>query len=262
MGIYTLSKSGINVGLNKYKSLSGGTLLTKTSNYQPSGTTRVFSHNFSVDLNTTETGSINSVQGSVFIAYDIINNKYRIPYATGFSQPTGSGDPLSNGSGIKMNNIPAMNGVNYTFISWYKGIQDQSSAQSYATTINAFGDPRGSVYVGLGLNNGRISIGSNGDNSPQGSTIVSDEKWHMLTWVYKSSNNIDAYVDGDTTAQISNKSASASPSNNLLDYIGATYPYANVLPPNALTGIQIYSQALTSTQISEIYNAERTWFGV
>jgi hypothetical protein len=84
----------------------------------------------------------------------------------------------------------------------------------------------------------------------------------MLTWVYKSSNNIDAYVDGDTTAQISNKSASASPSNNLLDYIGATYPYANVLPPNALTGIQIYSQALTSTQISEIYNAERTWFGV
>lgn len=260
MGIYTLSKSGVNVGLNKYRNASAGSLIAKTSNYQPSGTTRVFSHNFSSSISTTETGSINAVLGNPFIASDIVNGKYVVYYATGFTQPTGSGVPLSNGNGIQMNNIPPMNGTQYTFISWYKGIQNQSSSQSYACTINVFGDPRGSVYIGLGLNNGRIAVGSAGQST--GTTSVSDEKWHMLTWVYKSNNTVDAYVDGNSTPEISSASATSSPSNNYLDHIGTTYPYGDVIPPNLVSGVQIYSQNLTTSQISEIFNAERIYYGV
>lgn len=264
MGIYTLSKSGVNVGLNKYRNASAGSLITKTSNYQPSGTTRVFSHNFSSSISTTETGSINAVLGDPFIASDIVNGKYVVYYATGFTQPTASGVPLSSGNGIQMNNIPPMNGTQYTFISWYKGIQTQSSTQTWAATINIFGDPRGSVYLGFGLNNGRIAVGGLGPNGGQttGSTIISDEKWHMLTWVYKSNNTVDAYIDGSSTPEISNHNAGASPANNYLDHIGTTYPYGNVVPPNLVSGVQIYSQNLTTSQISEIFNAERIYYGV
>jgi Concanavalin A-like lectin/glucanases superfamily len=264
MGIYTLSKSGASLGANKYKNASGGSLISKTSNYKPVGTTRVFSHTFANGASTTEEGTINSVQGGVFTATELINNKYIVSYATGFAQPTGSGDPLSNGNGIKMNGVPVMNGTSYTFIAWYKGIQTQSSVQTWAATINIFGDPRGSVYLGFGLNNGRIAIGGLGPSGGQttGSTIISDEKWHMLTWVYKSNNTIDAYVDGNSTPEISNHNAGASPSNNNIDYIGATYPYGNTLSPNVAAAIQIYSQNLTTSQISEIFNAERIYFGV
>jgi hypothetical protein len=261
MGIYTLSKSGLSFGANKYKTAAGGILVSKTSNYKPTSTTRVFSHTFASGASTTEEGTVNSVQGGVFTATELINNKYVVSYATGFAQPTGSGDPLSNGNGIKMNNIPAMNGVAYTFIAWYKGIQTQSSSQSYATTVPVFGDPRGSVYLGFGLNNGRIAVGANG-NQGTGTTLVADERWHMLTWVYKTNNTVDAYIDGSSSAEISSYSTSSSPSNNLVDYIGATYPYGNVVSPNCVSGIQIYSQNLTTTQILEIFNAERSFYGV
>jgi len=237
MGIYTLSKSGLSLGANKYKNASGGSLISKTSNYKPAGTTRVFSHTFASGASTTEEGTINSVQGGVFI---------------------------SNGNGIKMNGVPVMNGTSYTFISWYKGIQTQSSTQTWAATINIFGDPRGSVYLGFGLNNGRIAIGGLAPSGGQttGSTIISDEKWHMLTWVYKSNNTVDAYVDGNSTPEISNHNAGASPSNNNIDYIGATYPYGNTFSPNVAAAIQVYSQNLTTSQILEIFNAERIYFGV
>jgi len=62
MGIYTLSKSGLSLGANKYKNASGGSLISKTSNYKPAGTTRVFSHTFASGASTTEEGTINSVQ--------------------------------------------------------------------------------------------------------------------------------------------------------------------------------------------------------
>lgn len=260
MGVYSLSKSGINVGLNKYKNLACETLIAKRSNYKPSGTTRVFSHTFADGTSITEEGTINSVQGGVFTATETINNKYLIYYAAGFAQPTGSGDPLSNGNGIKINNIPAMNGVNYTFIGWYKGIQNQTNSATWSATACMYGDPRGSVYIGLGISDGKICIGSNGQ--AQGTTIINDEKWHMLTWVIKSNNTADAYVDGSSTPNISNKDISSSPSNNLLDYVGVGYPYGGSVSLNVAAGLQVYSQALSTSQISEIYNAEKVFFGV
>lgn len=261
MGVYTLSKSGISVGQNKYKNAAAGTLITKRSNYKPAGTTRVFSHTFADGASITEEGTINSVQGGIFTATETVNNKYLVHYATGFAIPTGNGDPLSNGNGIKLNNIPAMSGVNYTFIGWYKGIQNQTNpSASWSATACMYGDPRGSVYIGIGISGGKICIGSNGQ--VQGTTNINDEKWHMLTWVIKSNNTADAYVDGNSTPEISNKDISSSPSNNLLDYVGVGYPYSGAIGINVAAGLQIYSQQLNTSQISEIFNAERVYFGV
>ena len=62
MGIYTLSKSGLSFGANKYKTAAGGILVSKTSNYKPTSTTRVFSHTFASGASTTEEGTVNSVK--------------------------------------------------------------------------------------------------------------------------------------------------------------------------------------------------------
>jgi hypothetical protein len=109
--------------------------------------------------------------------------------------------------------------------------------------------------MGYGLSSGKIARGSNG--VVEGTTIVANDQWNMLTWVYKSSNQIDAYVNGNL--EISNANT-ASPSNNNIDYIGATYPYGYIDAPDRLARIQLYSQALSESQIKEIYNIESKYF--
>lgn len=230
-----------------------GRAFLKTSNYQAAGTTRVFSLAFANGATTPETGSV-SIYGSPTTALDASGTTY---YATNFTQPTGSGDPPSGGSTIKMNSIPTLNGINYTFIAWYKGTQSAAVNPTWAVSVPIFGDPRGSVYMSFGTEGGKIAIGSNGVTA--GSTSVNDNVWHMLTYVYKSNNTADAYVDNGSL-QVSAKSMLASPSNNAADYLGLTYPYANLQSPSRISGVQVYSQALTQSQIQEIYAAEKPYY--
>jgi hypothetical protein len=238
-------------GLNSFR-------LIKTNNYQPAGTTRVFSQSFSESLTTPETGSLSSFGSTVTRTLDENGSTY---YASGFVQPATAGDfPTGNNtSGLRINTLSStpMNGVNYTFIGWYKGNQSAAAAPQWAVTTPIFGDPRGSIYISLGLEGGKIAIGSNGVVS--GSTFINDNIWHMCSYVYKSNNRADAYIDNGNL-QITNKDCSQSPSNNLLDYLGITYPYAGIVSPSRISGIQVYSQALTQAQIQEIYTAESPFY--
>jgi hypothetical protein len=239
-------------GLNSFREI--------IRNYQPDGTTRVFSQSFNTSLTTPETGSLTSFGSTVTRTLD---ENGKIYYATGFVQPGtgGAGDPPTgnNTSGLRMNTLSStpMNGVDYTFIGWYKGNQSAATAPTWAVTTPIFGDPRGSIYISLGLEGGKIAIGSNGVAS--GSNFINDNTWHMCSYVYKSNNRADAYIDNGNL-QITNKDCSSSPSNNLLDYLGVTYPYAGIVPPSRISGIQVYSQALTQAQIQEIYTRESSFY--
>jgi len=255
MATASLSTSTIKNNLNKYGSF-GTNNISSPKNYQPAGTTRVFSMSCSNGSISADVGSFNQMGSLSVDAHTNYINKTRTYSIRGFSQPTsGSGVPATSSNSIAMESIPVLNGINYTYSVWYKGTQLSATSQSYAVPVTIFGDPRGSVYMGYGLSSGKIARGSNG--VIEGSTIVANDQWNMLTWVYKSSNQIDGYVNGNL--EISNAST-ASASNNNIDYIGATYPYSNIEGPYRLARIQLYSQALTQSQIAEIYNAERLYF--
>jgi hypothetical protein len=224
----------------------------KTVNYQAAGTTRVFSLAFAGGSTTPETGT-RTVFGTPTTAIDESGSVY---YATNFLQG-GSGAEPANTNAFKINSMPFLAGLNYTFIAWYKGNQTAAVNPTWAVTVPVFGDPRGSVYMAFGLENGKIGIGSNG--TVQGTTTVANNAWHMLTYVYKSNNFADGYVDNGNR-EITNKSMESSPTNNIADFIGIGYPYAGVQSPGRLSGIQVYSQALTQAQIQEIYAAEKPYY--
>jgi hypothetical protein len=156
----------------------------------------------------------------------------------------------TTGKALQISSIPTLNGVNYTFIAWYKGTQTDVTMRQYSPAVPIFGDPRGSVYLGFGLEGGCISVAEH--RSVKGGVNVADGNWHMLTWTISSSNNkVNAWVDG--YQQIWDYAATIAPTNNAADFIGQGYPYASQVSPTALDGVQVYNQVLTQTQIREIY---------
>lgn len=256
MATANLSTSSIKNAFAKYSGFRAKSL-TSPQNYQPANTTRVFSLSCSQGTISADVGSftqMGSLAIDTHINYTTLTKSYSL---RGFCQPTsGSGVPATSSNSIAISGIPVLNGINATYTIWYKGTQQNATSQSYACPVSIFGDPRGSVYLAFGLSAGKIACGNGGVTV--GTINVANDQWNMLTWVYKSSNQVDGYVNG--VLDMSNAPATASPSNNNLDYLGATYPYNNIDAPYRLARAQIYSQALTQSQIAEIYNNERLYF--
>jgi hypothetical protein len=224
----------------------------KTVNYQAAGTTRVFSLSFAGGSTTPQVGTI-TTYGTPTTALDESGAAY---YATNFLQG-GSGEVPAKANGYKINSLPFLGGTNYTFIAWYKGNQTAAANPQWSVTVPIFADPRGSVYMGFGVEGGKIGIGSNYVAS--GTTTVNNNAWHMLSYVYKSNNTADGYVNNGSL-EVSGKSMASSPSNNAADFIGIGYPYAGVQSASRISGVQVYSQALTQAQIQEIYAAEKPYY--
>lgn len=230
--------------------------------FQPAGTSRVLGLKFDSSLTTTVSGSTYTVSTtttppSLAAAGGVGNG-----YATNFSQNEGSG-LLASGRGLIINSLPVINGGTWTFVAWYKGTQTasryntmpSSSGQpgpQWGPTIPVFGDPRGSVYFGLGLEFGKIAATEY--TSYFGGKSIADDAWHCLVWTINTSNRVNAWVDGYQV--LTNMRTYQSPSNNRLDYIGQTYSYGTpVVSPTNLDGIQVYNQVLTDSQIKEIASA-------
>lgn len=136
-----------------------------------------------------------------------------------------------------------------SFSAWYRGAQTNSSASPYQTGVLIFGDHTGSVYLGLGLDAGKIAI-ANGSIG-RGTTTISDGQWHHLTWV-RINQRWDAYVDG--VKEINGFSATVSTGNQYIRRIGSGYPYGGTAAPTQLDEIQIYDKALGANQISALAN--------
>lgn len=221
--------------------------------YKPAGTTRLLGLSFNASLLATSSDSTLTVSATT--------TPPSAPegYVTDFSNNAGSGSLLS-GKGLIVNSLGTINGVSRTFVAWYKGTQTYSrwsetasnTGPQWSPTVPIFGDPRGSVYMGFGLDGGRLSVVE--DRSLTGGKVIADNNWHCLAWTINSSNRVNAWVDGYRV--LYDFKPYTSPGSINLDYIGQGYNYgANVTSPTNLDGIQIYNGVLSDSQIKEIASA-------
>jgi hypothetical protein len=220
--------------------------------FKPSGTTRLLGLSFSESLTTTSSDSTYTVTSST--TPPTLSEGYAADFLQGNSE-------LTSGKALRINELPVLNGIDRTFVAWYKGTQTISRWNDVSTNygpqwspaVPIFGDPRGSVYLGFGLDGGRLAVTE--DRNITGGKIIADGNWHCLVWTINSNNRINAWVDGYKV--IFDYRTYQSPVNNRLDFIGRGYPYgtANVASPTALDGIQIYNGVLSDAQIKEIASA-------
>lgn len=242
-------------GLTSYNIPNNG--VKPNDMYQPAGTTRLLGLSFTTpSITTTETNSTLSVSTTT-LSPSVFEG-----YATNFSNNVGSGD-LNSGRGLKINSLGTINGVSRTFVAWYKGTQtysrwSETSASvgpQWSPSVPIFADPRGSVYLGFGLDGGRLCVTE--DRNLTGGKVIADNNWHCLVWTINSSNRINAWVDGYRV--LYDFKTYTSPTNNNLDFIGQGYNYsANVVSPTNLDGIQVYNGVLSDAQIKEIASAGGT----
>lgn len=159
-------------------------------------------------------------------------------YANGFAR---------NGRVIDIADQHVGNGGQNTFSAWYRGSQTNTSARPYQTGVLIFGDPAGSVYIGLGLDQGRVAI-ANG-SIVRGTTNVADGQWHHLAWA-RTGSTWQAFVDG--RLEVNGFRATASPGNQYIRLVGGGYPYGGTASPTALDEVRIYDAALNQAGITEL----------
>lgn len=216
--------------------------------HQPSGTTRLLGLTFNGGA-MGKTGSWNSPNVTGSPSY---SNQTGGTLNSGYLSGTSSGAYLTM---TELANANSSNGK--TFIVWYKGTQNNGTNSSYSPGIPIFGDDSGSVWMGFGLEDGIMCV-CGGGSATKGTNSVSmiDGNWRMMAFIHKTNNNVDAYCDvsGTMTKEISDKSVSGSTSYNRVSKIGTGYGYGGMTYPTALDAIQVYSGALTQTQLQAIYD--------
>lgn len=250
MPIRRASSTNITGGTFRYSQGFNNIKKTFTDLYQPSNTTRVFGLLTGSGTEQVASGSSYTITkyGSPTVLAGIGPNE-SMGSIRNLSQPTQVGT-TTGASGWIINSFPVMNGVSYCFIAWYKGVQTNSQ-NSWGVGNPIYGDYRGTIYTSLGLQGGKIGVGD--DAIRQGNTAINDNQWKMLSWNWKSNNTVDAYING-ANLEISNASIANSPTNNRVDCIGFTYAYSGLASPTEISGLQIYSGNLTTSQLQEIYD--------
>jgi hypothetical protein len=154
--------------------------------FKPAGTSRILGLSFNEGLLTKTSDSTLTVTTTT--ASPTLNAAGGVAkgFASGFAMGAGSSN-LTAGTSLIVSDLPTINGVNLTFIAWYKGTQTTTATdvQRYSAPVPIFGDPRGSVYVGFGIDKGKIYMGETGGS--RGGPNINDGNWHMLAWTVNSS---------------------------------------------------------------------------
>ena len=113
----------------------------------------------------------------------------------------------------------------------------------------------GPIVSQLGIYNGFISYWYYLSSWQQtnGSTFISDGKWHLLTWVNNSNNTLDFYIDSKYDGTIANSLVANA---NYLNVIGNTYTGVAFL--GDIASLQINKgKAFTASEVLQQYNATK-----
>jgi hypothetical protein len=137
----------------------------------------------------------------------------------------------------------------HTFSAWYRGTQSNEAGAVWQPAVwqpgvVIFGDPLNSVYIGLGVDSGRIAVANQGQF--RGSRVVNDGQWHHLAWVRRG-NTWSGYVDG--VLDLVSATTLDNTGYQYIRQIGSGYPYANVVAPTHLDGVAIHDRALTDAEL-------------
>lgn len=186
-------------------------------------------------------------------------------YASGFTQPS-STDSTNDAVGLRTGFTSAwqdwFSDGGHTFMGWIKTTESGNRDGLWHVKVPMFGDFRGSVYIGMGVNNGHAAIGA--QFVAEGTSNVADGNWHHIAVTLSSGGHggtTKIYVDGNleynnnTSAWTNNNSAHSI--NGRLDCIGFTYAYSGVVPPQALAGVQHIGRELSQTEIQYAVDGKR-----
>lgn len=206
--------------------------------YTPAGKTKLLGLQFnSSGLTVTGTYGVTTV-GT--LTYQSTGGVSGSGYATGWA----------SGTYLTINQITDNNSArSKTYVAWYKGTQSATATGGgYSPGIPVFGEPTGSVYWGLGMDQGKIVVSTGTHN--RGTTSVNTGNWVMLAWVVKAGVTVDAYVNG--IKEVTDAACNVTYMGTR--YIGTGYPYAGVQYASALDAIQVIDGELTAQEILSIYN--------
>ena len=87
-----------------------------------------------------------------------------------------------------------------------------------------------------------------------GSNTLSTGTWYMLTFTYDSTAGLVCYVNGSSDGTAAANGALNTSSSGLLMKIGSDYDYTDRYWNGAIDEVGIWSRALTSTEITTLYN--------
>jgi len=155
-----------------------------------------------------------------------------------------------------------LSGTDFTLNAWVKLTAYNTSAGSIIIDKRLTSLDTGytwSITGATATTGGVVGFGpGGGGNNAFGTTVIGLSAWHMVTSIYTLSNRtLKIYVDGvldNTTANVSAPSAL----NTASLYIGRDNPGLmdnGYFFKGAMNDIRIYSRAITTTEISQLYNA-------
>ena len=172
-----------------------------------------------------------------------------------------------NGSSSRIE-IPAILSSGYTgslsYSCWFK----TSVTDSNLRTIIEPGEINSSGNFTIFIINGKLRLSYynlDSGGSTDGSTTVSDGQWHNIVGVLNNSTgNLDYYLDGNTTAEISHTFTAGSTIDafaNQISHFGGSY-YQPVgyfrFFSGKLDQVRIYNTALTAAQAEDLWTDETT----
>eukprot|EP00949_MAST-11_sp_MAST-11-sp1_P002413 g2413.t1 len=187
-----------------------------------------------------------------------------VPNGVGGKGGFATGMDLSQGKYIyyEDDRWSADTGGDRTFVIWYKGTQTGDTGKSHSCHVTFFGDPSNNVYIGLGLQAGKIALCNNRNSGQQvrGKTLLATGTWRMLVWSFSAATKcMTMYADGNNR-RMQEEAVFCAPWNCysggycMLPVIGGGYAYAGHVAPAAMDEAQIYSDALTLSQVQKIYD--------
>jgi hypothetical protein len=146
-----------------------------------------------------------------------------------------------------------LNGQNRTYAIWYKGTQSVANL-AYAPGVPLFGDTRGTVYGGLGINIGKASF-VDSFTSYNSTASVNTGNWVHIVFTMSAARQFKIYVDGvlDSTATVGVISGLLQCTD-----IGAHYnfgAYSSITAPSAIDGVFVYDRVLTDGEVFSLYSA-------
>jgi hypothetical protein len=207
-----------------------------------------------------EAGTPRSYPGSGTIWYDLSKNSRNGTLNNGVGYSTSnSGYLIFDGSNDSVT-TPTINlgngNIAWTVTAWVRTSTTANSLGQGSVLSNSSGGP---VYSMMGINNGKIVYWTyqNSDWAKKlgVGTTVNNNAWHFLAWSNHSNYTMDMYVDGALDSNVGN---STSGNNNPVNMIGASW--AGYLPGD-IAQIYIYDRDLSTSQILQNFNAQKSRFG-
>jgi hypothetical protein len=208
-----------------------------------------------------DAGNLVSYEPGATTAYNLAGSKFAtLTNGVGFNRANG-GHWTFDGSDDaifiegSLYSFSLNQGTLWTVNAWIKTTTTVAALNEGGILSNSNGGP---VYSNLQVYNGRIGYThyNNTWQTSQGTKIVNDGKWHLLTWANIGNGNMNLYVDGvfDSTvdAQLS--------SSNAIDVIGRSWTGASF--NGSIANVQVNFITMSQDQVTQNFNAQRNRFGI